>query len=143
MKWKLMKKLRKSVPLRKRQYSFAINVGSGPFFYPALNCFVPALTPCGSRAGPHLCLHVPCEACLVELLLIKCQNSNYHRWRVRKRVRGWLDWTSPRLPGAQEFKQSECYAAHWPCFLFTYLFVTGKERHVFPAFRAGLNGLTL
>jgi hypothetical protein len=61
---------------------------------------------------------------------------------MRKRVRGWLYWTSPHLPGAQEFKQSECCAAaHGPCFLFTYLFVTGKERREFPAFRG--NGLTL
>lgn len=47
---------------------------------------------------------------------------------MRKPVLGWLYWTSPHLPGAQEFKQSECYAKHWPCFLFTYLFVTIKER---------------
>lgn len=150
-----MKKLRKSVPLRKRQYSFAINISSGPFFFFSFLLFFFFLIllwiasswhlyHVAPGQGPNLCLYIPYKACLAELLLIKCQNSNYHRWWMRKQVRGWLFWTSPHLPGAQEFKQSDCYAAvhGLASYLLIYLLPSRRGRCTLPAFRAGLNELT-
>lgn len=82
MKWELMKKLKKSAPVRKCQYSFGININSWwwfcfclffVFFNPTLNCLV--LPEVASRQAPVFAVCVTpasqhCYSVSVKIIII-------------------------------------------------------------------------